>query len=194
MGSECAWKFSETSTSGLHAKRLRLPSKALHLIYIDIVQAPTHAFFYDLYHEFDKFREDFDAKNNKSPYVSPMLRWRWSALQYHSNVSKADRNQRQIAQTLTLDQKEDAIKRLKTFKKWFLDEVMCVYKYTSFMAFPIEEMAPRYRDEPPPCVTRSGGCFFARSKMPRSPTMPKGIGMLDIAPTLGAPELVIPSK
>ncbi|MCJ1384206.1 hypothetical protein MMC17_007322 [Xylographa soralifera] len=41
--------------------------------------APTHAFFYDLYHNFDKFREDFDAKYNKAPYVSPMLRWRWLA-------------------------------------------------------------------------------------------------------------------
>ncbi len=60
--------------------------------YFDMVQAPTHAFFYDLYHDFDKFREDFDAKHNKAPYVSPMLRWRWSASKYYSNVSKANRN------------------------------------------------------------------------------------------------------
>ena len=57
----------------------------------DMIQAPTHAFFYDLYHNFDKFREDFGAKNNKSPYISPMLRWRWSASKHHSNVSKANR-------------------------------------------------------------------------------------------------------
>ncbi|KAL9060553.1 MAG: hypothetical protein Q9206_000963 [Seirophora lacunosa] len=122
--------------------------------------APTHAFFYDLYHNFDTFRDDFDAKYNKTPYVSPMLRWRW-----------------QIAQALTQDQREDAIERLKTFKGWFLDRVMRVDDYTSFVVFPIEEIAPKYRDEPPP-----------------SPTMPKGIGMLDIAPTLAAPELAIPSK
>ncbi|KAL8940786.1 MAG: hypothetical protein Q9211_002108 [Gyalolechia sp. 1 TL-2023] len=120
--------------------------------------APTQAFFYDLYHGFDKFREDFDAEYNKAPYVSPMLRWRW-----------------EVAQALTRDQREDAIERLKIFRGWFLDKVMRVEHYTSFMVFPIEEMAPRYRDEPPP-----------------PPTMPKGIGMLDIAPTLGAPELVIP--
>ncbi|KAL8963649.1 MAG: hypothetical protein Q9193_000118 [Seirophora villosa] len=120
--------------------------------------APTHAFFYDLYHNFDKFREDFDAKYTKTPYVSPMLRWRW-----------------QIAQDLTQDQREDAIERLETFKGWFLDKVMRVDDHTSFMVFPIEEMTPNYRDEPP-----------------ASPTMPKSISMLDIAPTLAAPELAIP--
>ena len=51
--------------------------------HLDLIQAPTHAFFYDLYHDFDKFREDFDAKYNKAPYVSPMLRWRWSAFKSH---------------------------------------------------------------------------------------------------------------
>ena len=48
-----------------------------------MIQAPTHAFFYDLYHGFDKFREDFDAKYDKAPYVSPTLRWRWSASRSH---------------------------------------------------------------------------------------------------------------
>lgn len=43
----------------------------------NIEQAPTHAFFYDLYHNFDKFRADYRAKFQKAPYVSPMLRWRW---------------------------------------------------------------------------------------------------------------------
>ena len=50
---------------------------------LDLIQAPTHAFFYDLYHNFDEFREDFDAKYNKAPYVSPMLRWRWSTSKSH---------------------------------------------------------------------------------------------------------------
>ncbi|KAL9013661.1 MAG: hypothetical protein Q9173_001655 [Seirophora scorigena] len=72
-------------------------------------------------------------------------------------------------------QREDAIERLKTFKGWFLDKVMRVDDYTSFMVSPIEEVASNYRDEPP-----------------ASPTMPKGIRMLDIAPTLAAPELAIP--
>ena len=56
---------------------------------LDLIQAPTHAFFYDLYHNFDKFREDFDAKYKKAPYVSPMLRWRWSASKsYKATCSK----------------------------------------------------------------------------------------------------------
>ena len=95
---------------------------------------------------------------------------------------------------MTLDQKEDAIEKLKIFKRWFLDKVMCVDKYTSFMVFPIEKIAPKYRDEPPPCVLNLLMLLHKSLKILRSPMMPKGIGMLDIAPTLGAPELVIPSK
>ena len=95
---------------------------------------------------------------------------------------------------MTVDQKEDAIERLKIFKRWFLDKVMCIDKYTSFMVLPIEEIASRYRDEPPPCVTDLLMLLYKPLKRFRSPIMPKGIGMLDIAPTLGAPELVIPGK
>ena len=95
---------------------------------------------------------------------------------------------------MTLDQKEDAIERLKVFKRWFLDKVMCVDKYTSFMVLPIEEIVPRYRDEPPPCVPDLLMLLHKSPNVFRSPIMPKGIGMLDIAPTLGAPELVIPGK
>ena len=54
----------------------------------DMVQAPTHAFFYDLYHNFDEFRENFNAKHDKAPYVSPMLRWRWSASEYQAMCPK----------------------------------------------------------------------------------------------------------
>ena len=71
---------------------------------------------------------------------------------------------------------------------------MCVDKYTSFMVLPIEEMAPNYRDEPPPCVPDLLMISHQSLKTFRPPVMPKGIGMLDLAPTLGAPELVIPGK
>lgn len=120
--------------------------------------APTHAFFYDLYHNFDDFRAKYYAKFDKAPYISPMLRWRWN-----------------IAKDLTHSQRDDAILRLQTFKQWFLDEVMCVPTHTTIVVLPIEETRPNYRDEPPP-----------------PPKMPSGIGMLDLSPTLGAPELVVP--
>ncbi len=51
--------------------------------HLDLVQAPTHAFFYDLYHDFDSFRERFGAEYHKAPYVSPMLRWRWLVSKAH---------------------------------------------------------------------------------------------------------------
>ena len=62
------------------------------------------------------------------------------------------------------------------------------------MVIPIEEMAPKYRDEPPPWVLDLLMLLHKSLKIFRPPMMPKGIGMLDIAPTLGAPELVIPSE
>lgn len=120
--------------------------------------APTHAFFYDLYHNFDQFRAKYYAKFHRAPYVSPMLRWRWK-----------------IAEDLTRSQRDDAILRLQIFKRWFLDEVMCVTTHTTIVVLPIEETRPNYRDDPPP-----------------PPKMPSGIGMLDLSPTLGASELVVP--
>ncbi len=120
--------------------------------------APTHAFFYDHYHNFHDFRTKYHAKFGKAPYVSPTLRWRW-----------------EIAKDLTRPQRDESILRLQTFKRWFLDEVMCVPTHTTMVVLPIEAMRPNYRDDPP-----------------SPPQMPMGIGMLDLAPTLGAPELVVP--
>lgn len=62
------------------------------------------------------------------------------------------------------------------------------------MVFPIEEIAPKYRDELDPYAPNLLMLLHRSLKMFRSPMMPQGIGMLDIAPTLGAPELVIPGK
>lgn len=71
-----------------------VPFQSVPTSRFDLIQAPTHAFFYDLYHNFDTFRDDFDAKYNKTPYVSPMLRWRWSAPDsrtgFHSKLTEVE--------------------------------------------------------------------------------------------------------
>jgi hypothetical protein len=40
-------------------------------------KAGRNSFFYDDYHNFDKFREDYQRVFKKTPYVSPPVRWQW---------------------------------------------------------------------------------------------------------------------
>ena len=40
-------------------------------------KASRNSFFHDDYHNFDKFREDYQRAFKKIPYVSPPVRWQW---------------------------------------------------------------------------------------------------------------------
>lgn len=40
-------------------------------------KASRNSFFYDDYHNFDNFREDYQREFSKAPYVSPPVRWQW---------------------------------------------------------------------------------------------------------------------
>jgi hypothetical protein len=39
--------------------------------------ASRDSFFYDDYHNFDQFRQDYLDKFGRTPYVSPPVRWQW---------------------------------------------------------------------------------------------------------------------
>lgn len=41
-------------------------------------QSGYNPFFYDGYHEYDQFREDYRRTFGKEPYVGPYMRFRWS--------------------------------------------------------------------------------------------------------------------
>lgn len=41
-------------------------------------QSGFYPFFYDGYHEYDQFREDYEKKYGKPPYVNPYMQFRWS--------------------------------------------------------------------------------------------------------------------
>lgn len=84
------------------------------------------------------------------------------------------------------------MQRLTTFKQWFLQEVMCVESRTTIVILPIQSIRETYRDVPPSYLSLPTAPKIPLTSF-RPPKMPSGIGMLDIAPTLGAPELVIPS-
>lgn len=84
---------------------------------------------------------------------------------------------RGIARLLNKAQRDEALKRFATFRQWFLDEIMQPEKQRAVMILPIERLEPRYRDKPP--------------EIPSVP--PTSINVLFISPTLGSPELTVPS-
>lgn len=120
--------------------------------------ASKNSFWYDDYHAFDKFREDYWKKHQKSPYVSPPVRAQWEAAK---NITKAER--------------DEAIRRLLVYRAWFLTHFINANSRNILVVLPIENISPRYRDEPP-------APFIA----------PTGVTTLMLSPILEAPELVVP--
>ncbi|KAF2502329.1 amidase signature enzyme [Lophium mytilinum] len=120
--------------------------------------ATKDAFWYDDYHALDSFRTDYQSKFNKQPYVSPPVRAQWES------ASKIDPAQR-----------DEAVRRINVYRQWFLSAIMASEKRNALVILPIENVSPRYRDQPPPP-------FHA----------PSGVTTLTLSPILEAPELVVP--
>lgn len=70
----------------------------------------------------------------------------------------------------------EAMKRMEVYKSWFDKTVMESDKRNTMILIPIEEIAPRYRDE-----------------MPKKNFNPVGVPNLFLSPILKAPELTVPS-
>ncbi|KAG6366059.1 hypothetical protein INS49_000235 [Diaporthe citri] len=91
-----------------------------------------NSFFFDDYHNFESFRDEYTQRYGKQPYVSPPVRWQ---LHMSSKITRAER--------------DVAVKKLDIYKDWFLDVVMQRGKRDTLVLIPIENIAPRYRDYPP---------------------------------------------
>ncbi|KAH8780104.1 amidase signature domain-containing protein [Diaporthe sp. PMI_573] len=72
-------------------------------------------------------------------------------------------------------ERDVAVDKLETYKEWFLDVAMKRGKRDTLVLIPIENISPRYRDDPP----------LAHFN-------PVGVPNLFLSPILGAPELTIP--
>ncbi|CAG8957725.1 hypothetical protein HYFRA_00000061 [Hymenoscyphus fraxineus] len=116
--------------------------------------ACRNSFFYDDYHHFDKFREDYREKFSKDPYVSPPVRWQWN-----------------LSAGITRKERDVAVEKLAVYKRWFEEKM----GQEAIVLIPIENITPRYRDEPL-------GRYFN----------PVGVPMLFVSPILGAPEFTVP--
>ncbi|KAI4944594.1 hypothetical protein J4E91_008597 [Alternaria rosae] len=128
------------------------------LKYMENVQ--EHGFFYELYHCFDGFREDYERKYRREPFLTMPLKWVWS-----------------IARLIDESQKVRAWERYAVYKDWFIRHILRPDEARSIVVLPIEQLEPRYRDVPPEQPVET----------------PKGISVLYLSPTLGAPEIVVPA-
>ncbi|OJD30648.1 glutamyl-trna amidotransferase [Diplodia corticola] len=152
---------------GVQAKRVKLdklwvetrPEEAENQKLSDYMEAACRdSFWYDDFHNTDEFRSRYKRKFGSNPYVSPPVQWQWSLA---SEITKADR--------------DDAVNRLRVYRKWFTEKVMKPEDRNTIIVLPIEDISPRYRDEPP---SRK---FY-----------PTGVPMLFLSPITGGPELTIP--
>ncbi|KAL8671103.1 MAG: hypothetical protein Q9168_004385, partial [Polycauliona sp. 1 TL-2023] len=91
----------------------------------------TQDMWYDDYHAFDDFRDQHWAKFRKAPYLTPPTRAAWES---GKTISKPDR--------------DEAARKVHVFRSWFRAQFFDNYHRPLFF-MPIENVGPRYRDEPP---------------------------------------------
>ncbi|KAF2117001.1 amidase signature domain-containing protein [Lophiotrema nucula] len=116
------------------------------------------SFCYGVAEELQSFRDEYWKKHSKAPYVNPVMRWRLEA-----------------AANVTREQHEDAVDRLRIYKRWLIEEVLQVGKQDSIVVLPITSQAVDYRDVPPD-----------------PPSAPNAFDGIWLASTLGAPEISVP--
>ena len=88
------------------------------------------SFFYDDYHSFDQFRNDYWDRYAKLPYISPPVRRQW-----------------ELSSTISLQARNEAIDRLELYREWFSKTILRPDTHRTLIIIPIENMSPRYRDE-----------------------------------------------
>ncbi|KAI9767311.1 MAG: hypothetical protein M1840_005720 [Geoglossum simile] len=123
-------------------------------------EVATQTFLFDFYHNFQRFRDEYYNKHHKTPYTNPFISWRWN-----------------LGKSITQSERDEAIRKVNVYKKWFLQEILHEGTRNSFIILPIAEVAPNYRDTQP-------GPHFKQN----------AFDALFLAPILSAPELVVPSK
>jgi len=83
---------------------------------------------------------------------------------------------RDLSSHITPNSHTEALNRLEVYKDWFNEFITKPGKQITLVLIPIEEIAPRYRDE-----------------IPTGHFNPDGVPNLFLSPILKAPELTVPS-
>lgn len=101
----------------------------------------VNANFYDYYHHStNEFRDTYQARYHKRPYVGSFITWKW---ELGKSVSLAERNV--------------GMRRLEIYKNWFLDSFLRQVSDEALSMMPISNVVINYRDVPPSPVTRPVG-------------------------------------
>ncbi|KAL8948507.1 MAG: hypothetical protein Q9222_005310 [Ikaeria aurantiellina] len=101
--------------------------------YLDKVGRDT--FLYANYQSGAAFRDRYFEIFNRKPFISKFVQWRWD-----------------VGSRISREEHEEAMRRMKVYKEWFLGTVMQVGERNSFVVMQSEDVSPKYRDDPPPSV------------------------------------------
>lgn len=56
---------------------------------------------------------------------------------------------RELSSEITQEESDVASDRLEVYRKWFMEHVMQEGRMDTVVLIPIEDISPRYRDDPP---------------------------------------------
>ncbi|KAL3590974.1 hypothetical protein FPOAC2_13179 [Fusarium poae] len=135
------------------------PSVANGRLLHDFIHPATVALAYDVYHSCDDFRVKHWEYFNCAPYTTIPNERLWA-----------------VGKTITKAQRDEGFAKIETYRKWFTETILVEKHSNALIILPLENMAPRYRDEPP--------------KFKRPPQ--DGINALSLAPVLHSPVLTVP--
>ncbi|KAK1961465.1 amidase [Colletotrichum sublineola] len=117
--------------------------------------AGIYPFYYDQYHNLADFRNEYQEKFGKPPFVHRALHWQWD-----------------VAKSVSKEERDECLRRCEVYRDWLLkrvfkaDDENCI----TIMPLPIEVGKPNYRDSKlPPESLLPGFSALHMSPIMRAP-------------------------
>ncbi|KAI0198309.1 amidase signature domain-containing protein [Astrocystis sublimbata] len=138
-----------------------------------IDKAPYNPFYYDGYHEYITFREEYQEKFGKPVYVGPYMRWKWD------RGAEVDE-----------DMKNKSLQDVEVYRRWFREDVLRPAGHggtSAIMLIPCGPSMPKYRDDPniPPAVVGPFSWNYLAS-IQGLPQLSRITGVTEQLPVVGA--------
>ncbi|KAH6617363.1 amidase signature domain-containing protein [Chaetomium tenue] len=124
--------WSETGPGHLTSKTLQM--------YLSRTKSTYGPNYYDGYHTYNKFRDDFQEKFGYPPYASPFMTRRWG-----------------LATNIIQEHRDQCLDDLGVYYDWVLDNILKPDTEYNFVLLPLGRPGANYRD----IVPESGSEFFA---------------------------------
>ncbi|KAJ3580057.1 hypothetical protein NPX13_g506 [Xylaria arbuscula] len=99
-----------------------------------IDKAAYNPFYYDGYHEYSAFREEYENKFGKLVYVGPYMRWKWDR---GAEVDESMKNK--------------SLQDVEVYRRWFKETILRPVGNrgtSAIMLIPCGNSVPKYRDDP----------------------------------------------